>query len=69
MAAFVSLSSSHPHSQECQRSSRDFLRTVPHCEQTCEVERGFTNNTARPAYAALLTVSRSYDKSAITPIV
>lgn len=34
IAALVSLSSSHPHSQECHRSSRDFLRTVPQLEQT-----------------------------------
>lgn len=33
IAALVSLSSSHPHSQECQRSERSFLRMVPHPEQ------------------------------------
>ncbi len=37
MDTFVSLSSSQPNSQMCQRSSRDFLRTVPHAEQTWEV--------------------------------
>jgi len=29
-AAFTSLSSSAPHSHECQRSDKSFLRTVPH---------------------------------------
>src|SRR5207302_7197723 len=55
MAAFVSLSSSHPHphSQECQRSSRVFFRTMPHCEQTWEVYLGETFSTVRPAHAAL----------------
>jgi len=42
MAAFVSLSSSQPHSQKCHRSDKSFLRTVPHCEQTWEVYLGFT---------------------------
>lgn len=32
IAAFVSLSNSQPHSHECQRSERSFLRIVPHPE-------------------------------------
>src|SRR5712692_6309559 len=54
MAALVSLSSSQPHSHECQRSSRDFFLTMPHCEHTWEVYLGLTFRTVRPAYAALL---------------
>jgi len=46
MAAFVSLSSSQPHAQECQRSESSFLRTVPHDEQTWVVYLGFTFSTA-----------------------
>src|SRR6266849_10712735 len=53
IAALVSRSSSQPHSQLCQRSSRSFLRTVPHCEQTWEVYLGLTFRTSRPAHAAL----------------
>ncbi len=53
MATLVSLSSSVPHAQECQRRDSSFLRTVPHPEQTCEVDFGFTNRTVRPAHSAL----------------
>jgi hypothetical protein len=45
MAVLVSLSSSQPHSHECQRSDSSFLAIAPHCEHTCEVFCGFTNNT------------------------
>src|SRR5579885_983971 len=49
----VSRSSSHPHSQECHRSSNVFLRTIPQLGQICDVLDGSTNTTVRPAHAAL----------------
>src|SRR5581483_10740975 len=49
----VSRSSSHPHSQECHRSSNVFLRMVPQLGQICDVLDGFTKITVRPAHAAL----------------
>jgi hypothetical protein len=36
-AALVSLSNSHPHSHECQRSERSFFTSVPHPEHICDV--------------------------------
>lgn len=42
IAALVSLSKEHPHSQECQRSLNAFLRTVPQVEHTCEMYLGST---------------------------
>ncbi len=54
----VSRSSSHPHSQECHRSSNVFLRTVPQWGQVCDVLDGSTKTTLRPAHAALtLTIA------------
>src|ERR1700736_6518642 len=52
-AALVSLSSSVPHGQECQRSERSFLPSAPRPEQTCDVLNGLTKITLRPALAAL----------------
>src|SRR5581483_2260981 len=52
-AEAVSRSSSHPHSQECHRSSSVFRRTLPHPGQICEVYLGSTKMTVRPAHAAL----------------
>ena len=49
MAALVSLSSSQPHAQECQRSDRSFFLTVPQDEHTWEVYLGDTFRTVRPA--------------------
>src|SRR5437763_12033862 len=49
----VSRSSSHPHSQACQRSSSVFLRTVPQLGQIWDVLEGSTKMTVRPAHAAL----------------
>jgi hypothetical protein len=54
-AEAVSRSSSHPHTQECQRSSKVFLRIVPQLGQVCDVFEGFTKTTIRPALAALTT--------------
>src|SRR5258708_14488631 len=54
-AEAVSRSSSHPHAQECQRSSKVFLRIVPQLGQVCDVFDGFTKTTVRPAFAALTT--------------
>src|SRR5256714_15375436 len=54
----VSRSSSHPHSQECHRSSNVFLRMVPQLGQICDVLDGSTKMTVRPAHAALtLTIA------------
>ena len=54
----VSRSSSHPHAQECHRSSNVFLRMVPQLGHICDVLYGFTQMTVRPAHAALtLTIS------------
>src|SRR5205814_9330119 len=49
----VSRSSSHPHSQECHRSSSVFLRTVPQLGQIWDVLEGLTLRRVRPAHAAL----------------
>jgi hypothetical protein len=49
----VSRSSSHPHSQECHRSSHVFLRMVWQLGHLCEVLDGSTKMTLRPAHAAL----------------
>jgi hypothetical protein len=67
-AEAVSRSSSHPHSQECQRSERSFWRTLPQFGQICEVFLGFTKRTARPAHAALtcsISVNRPHPASEI----
>src|SRR5258708_38808405 len=54
----VSRSSSHPHGQECHRSSSVFLRMVPQLGQICDVLDGSTKMMVRPAHAALtLTIS------------
>src|SRR5712691_9534606 len=53
MAAFTSRSNSVPHSQECQRSDKSFLRTCPQPEHTCEVKLWPTLISVRPAHAAL----------------
>src|SRR6266566_9202023 len=49
----VSRSSSHPHTQECHRSSNVFLRMVPQLGHICDVLDGSTKMTVRPAHAAL----------------
>src|SRR6266567_725180 len=57
-AELVSRSSSVPHSHLCQRSASSFLTTAPHPEHSCDVMKGFTKMTVRPAHAALtLTIS------------
>src|SRR6266699_4816720 len=53
MAALTSRSNSVPHSQECQRSDKSFLRTCPQPEHICEVYLGSTFISVRPAHAAL----------------
>src|SRR2546425_2384729 len=53
MAALTSRSNSVPHSQECHRSDKSFLRTCPQPEHTCEVNLGSTLISVRPAHAAL----------------
>jgi hypothetical protein len=54
----VSRSSSHPHSQECHRSSSVFLRMLPQLGQVCDVLDGLTKMTVRPAHAALALTIR-----------